>query len=93
MTAETCASVLERIAGQAERAGEMIRHIRRFVRNEEPQTRAGAGADAVCQRRPTADARRLRAPLLSHGSNASDGLRRAAIARNGRSDPSTGLSG
>lgn len=35
---ETCASVLERIASAADRAGEVIRHIRRFARKESPQT-------------------------------------------------------
>jgi PAS domain S-box-containing protein len=34
-----CSDVMERIAAQAERAGEVIRHIRHFVRKEPPQTR------------------------------------------------------
>lgn len=36
---EHCSDVMERIAAQAERAGEVIRHIRHFVRKEEPQLR------------------------------------------------------
>jgi PAS domain S-box-containing protein len=35
---EQCADVMERISAQAERAGEVIRQIRRFVRKEEPRT-------------------------------------------------------
>ena len=38
-TLEHCSDVMERIAAQAERAGEIIRHIRHFVRKEPPQTR------------------------------------------------------
>jgi PAS domain S-box-containing protein len=38
-TVEHCSDVMERIAAQAERAGEVIRHIRHFVRKEPPQTR------------------------------------------------------
>jgi len=34
---EQCADVMERIGDQAERAGEVIRQIRRFVRKEEPE--------------------------------------------------------
>jgi two-component system sensor histidine kinase TtrS len=37
--AEQCADVMERIAEQAQRAGEVIRQIRRFVRKEEPECR------------------------------------------------------
>jgi two-component system sensor histidine kinase TtrS len=37
---EQCADVMERISAQAERAGEVIRQIRRFVRKEEPRTAA-----------------------------------------------------
>jgi two-component system sensor histidine kinase TtrS len=33
----TCSDVMTKIAEQAERAGEVIRHIRRFVRKEEPE--------------------------------------------------------
>lgn len=33
----TCKEVMDKIAEQAERAGEVIRHIRRFVRKEEPE--------------------------------------------------------
>ncbi len=36
---EHCSDVMERIAAQAERAGEVIRHIRHFVRKEPPVTR------------------------------------------------------
>jgi phosphate/phosphite/phosphonate ABC transporter binding protein len=36
-TMTTCAEVMTKIAEQAERAGEVIRHIRRFVRKEEPE--------------------------------------------------------
>jgi PAS domain S-box-containing protein len=36
---EHCGDVMERIAEQAERAGEVIRHIRHFVRKEPPQIR------------------------------------------------------
>jgi len=36
---EHCGDVMERIAAQAERAGEVIRQIRHFVRKEEPQLR------------------------------------------------------
>lgn len=38
-SAELCADVMERIADQAQRAGEVIRQIRRFVRKEEPDCR------------------------------------------------------
>ncbi len=34
---EKCADVMERIGAQAERAGEIIRHLRQFVRKEQPQ--------------------------------------------------------
>lgn len=34
---EQCADVMERIGAQAERAGEIIRHLRQFVRKEQPQ--------------------------------------------------------
>lgn len=34
---ESCSDVMEKIAAQAERAGEVIRHIRHFVRKEEPE--------------------------------------------------------
>lgn len=36
---EQCADVMEKIAGQAERAGEVIRQIRRFVRKDETECR------------------------------------------------------
>lgn len=36
---EHCGDVMDRIAAQAERAGEVIRHIRHFLRKEPPQTR------------------------------------------------------
>jgi two-component system sensor histidine kinase TtrS len=42
---ETCAEVMAKTAEQAERAGEVIRHIRRFVRKEAPETRPVAVAD------------------------------------------------
>ena len=35
---QSCSSVMVKIAEQAERAGEVIRHIRRFVRKEQPET-------------------------------------------------------
>jgi two-component system sensor histidine kinase TtrS len=38
-TVAHCSDVMERIAAQAERAGEVIRHIRHFVRKEPPETR------------------------------------------------------
>ncbi|MEA3278087.1 MAG: PhnD/SsuA/transferrin family substrate-binding protein [Pseudomonadota bacterium] len=38
-TQEYCSDVMEKIAAQAERAGEVIRHIRHFVRKEEPELR------------------------------------------------------
>ena len=38
-TLADCSDVMERIAAQAERAGQVIRHIRHFVRKEAPQTR------------------------------------------------------
>lgn len=34
---EKCADVMERIGSQAERAGEIIRHLRQFVRKEQPE--------------------------------------------------------
>ncbi|MGD8208086.1 MAG: ATP-binding protein, partial [Thiohalocapsa sp.] len=34
---ESCSRVMTKIADQAERAGEVIRHIRRFVRKEQPE--------------------------------------------------------
>jgi two-component system sensor histidine kinase TtrS len=36
-TTTSCADVMTKIAEQAERAGEVIRHIRRFVRKEQPE--------------------------------------------------------
>jgi two-component system sensor histidine kinase TtrS len=39
---EQCADIMERIAAQAERAGEIIRQIRGFVRKEEPERRPTA---------------------------------------------------
>ncbi|MGB5733830.1 MAG: PhnD/SsuA/transferrin family substrate-binding protein [Thiohalocapsa sp.] len=42
---ESCANVMTKIAEQAERAGEVIRHIRRFVRKEQPETAPVAVAD------------------------------------------------
>jgi len=36
---EQCSDVMEKIAAQAERAGEVIRQIRRFVRKEEPEVK------------------------------------------------------
>jgi two-component system sensor histidine kinase TtrS len=41
----TCKDVMTKIAEQAERAGEVIRHIRRFVRKEEPEMAPVAVAD------------------------------------------------
>jgi two-component system sensor histidine kinase TtrS len=38
-TIEYCSDVMDRIAAQAERAGEVIRHIRHFVRKEPPAKR------------------------------------------------------
>jgi len=38
-TQEACSDVMEKIAAQAERAGQVIRHIRHFVRKEEPDLR------------------------------------------------------
>ncbi|MCB1751490.1 MAG: PhnD/SsuA/transferrin family substrate-binding protein [Gammaproteobacteria bacterium] len=35
---EKCADVLERIGAQAERAGEIIRHLRKFVSKEQPES-------------------------------------------------------
>ena len=35
---QSCSTVMVKIAEQAERAGEVIRHIRRFVRKEQPET-------------------------------------------------------
>ncbi len=49
-TREACSDVVDRIAAQAERAGEVIRHIRHFVRKEEPElrpTRLSAMAETV----------------------------------------------
>ena len=40
-----CANVMTKIAEQAERAGEVIRHIRRFVRKEQPEISPVAVAD------------------------------------------------
>ena len=37
---DNCADVMEKIAGQAERAGEVIRHIRHFVHKDTPQVQA-----------------------------------------------------
>jgi len=45
--AEQCADVMERIAAQAERAGEVIRQIRHFVRKGEPESRPVAVQDIV----------------------------------------------
>ncbi len=42
---ETCQEVMNKIAEQAERAGEVIRHIRRFVRKEAPEMAPVAVAD------------------------------------------------
>jgi PAS domain S-box-containing protein len=44
---EQCADVMERIAAQAERAGEVIRQIRRFIRKEEPESRPVRVGDLV----------------------------------------------
>ncbi len=44
-TVATCLEVMTKIADQAERAGEVIRHIRRFVRKEEPEMAPVAVAD------------------------------------------------
>jgi PAS domain S-box-containing protein len=44
-TLECCSQVMTKIADQAERAGEIIRHIRRFVRKEEPETAPVAVVD------------------------------------------------
>ena len=41
-SSEQCSDVMERISAQAERAGEVIRQIRRFVRKEPPEMRATA---------------------------------------------------
>jgi PAS domain S-box-containing protein len=41
----SCANVMTKIAEQAERAGEVIRHIRRFVRKEQPEISPVAVAD------------------------------------------------
>jgi two-component system sensor histidine kinase TtrS len=38
-TVAHCSDVMDRIAGQAERAGEVIRHIRHFVRKDPPEIR------------------------------------------------------
>jgi two-component system sensor histidine kinase TtrS len=37
---EQCSDIMERVSAQAERAGEVIRQIRRFVRKEPPEMRA-----------------------------------------------------
>ncbi|WP_462320004.1 PhnD/SsuA/transferrin family substrate-binding protein [Halochromatium sp.] len=42
---ECCSQVMAKIADQAERAGEIIRHIRRFVRKEDPVTAPVAVVD------------------------------------------------
>lgn len=42
---DCCSQVMSKIADQAERAGEIIRHIRRFVRKEDPETAPVAVAD------------------------------------------------
>jgi two-component system sensor histidine kinase TtrS len=42
---QSCAQVMTKIAEQAERAGEVIRHIRRFVRKEQPAVAPVAVAD------------------------------------------------
>lgn len=42
---ECCSKVMTKIADQAERAGEIIRHIRRFVRKEDPETAPVAVAE------------------------------------------------
>lgn len=42
---QSCARVMNKIAEQAERAGEVIRHIRRFVRKEQPAVAPVAVAD------------------------------------------------
>jgi len=45
-----CTDVMERVAGQAERAGQVIQHIRRFARKEPPErgpTRVSAMFDTV----------------------------------------------
>ncbi len=44
---EQCADVMDRIAAQAERAGEVIRQIRHFVRKGEPESRPVAVADIL----------------------------------------------
>jgi phosphate/phosphite/phosphonate ABC transporter binding protein len=44
-TMTTCSEVMTKIAEQAERAGEVIRHIRRFVRKEEPEMAPVAVSD------------------------------------------------
>jgi C4-dicarboxylate-specific signal transduction histidine kinase len=59
---EQCSDVMERIAAQAERAGEVIRQIRHFVRKEPPDirpTRCGRSSrqcSACCAPRPDAQA-------------------------------------
>jgi two-component system sensor histidine kinase TtrS len=45
--AEQCADVMERIATQAERAGEVIRQIRHFVRKEPPECRPARLSDIL----------------------------------------------
>lgn len=44
---EHCSDVMERIADQAERAGEVIRQIRHFVRKEEPVFRRARVSDMI----------------------------------------------
>jgi signal transduction histidine kinase len=66
-TMPTCSEVMTKIAEQAERAGEVIRHIRRFVRKEQPEMAPVAVADIfetvlVLMRE---DARRAGVVLLS----------------------------
>jgi len=49
-TREACSDVMEKIAAQAERAGQVIRHIRHFVRKAEPElkpTRLSAMVETV----------------------------------------------
>ena len=51
-TPERCSDVLEKVAVQAERAGEVIRHMRRFVRKDEPglePLRLGTAIDSVVE--------------------------------------------
>jgi two-component system sensor histidine kinase TtrS len=46
-TLEQCSDVMEKIAAQAERAGEVIRQIRRFVRKDEPELKTARLPDIV----------------------------------------------